>query len=448
MWSRLVGYGLATACLLGAISANATPAVDQFKQSWVSHALALQREIDVNVPMNQATFIGTHNSENAISYQIPFVRYVDPNQILSLYDQLEMGVRSLEYDVHWYLGTHLKKDILLCHGLANHVGCSAFDRPVTDGLEELRDWLKKNPGEVVMLYFDRSTALDGHEPRLASYLQDYLGDFIYKPTAVRPVNDSASSCVSMPGTLSKADILKAGKQLLIVTKGCDGDKKYEEQDTYKQNWNDYVFAGIGNVANHQFDFVDSTIGDDFTAYPDCSKATVFADDPAHTTLWRIFEDRTILSNIIHPNRKLLAADMKTMVNCGINWQTMDMLSVDDDRLTATIWSWSPTYPVTGKGDCALYKNGEAIQNAACSQIASGFACSDATTHEMKAVSAAGAWQDGEKICQAVAGSSWHFAMPINGNQMYLLKQVVGAAGLSDLWLNYRVNAKGHWRANE
>jgi hypothetical protein len=448
MWSRLVGCGLAVSCLLGAMNAAATPAVDKFKQSWAYQALALQRDIDVNVPMSQATFLGTHNSENSISYQIPFVRYVDPNQILSLYDQLEMGVRSLEYDVHWYLGKNLKKDVLLCHGLSNHVGCSAFDRPVTDGLEELRDWLKKNPGEVVLLYFDRGTALDGHEPRLTSYLQNYLGDFIYKPTQVQKTKDGAPHCTSMPGTLSKADVLKAGKQLLIVTKSCDGDNpKYEEQNTYKLNWNDYVFAGMGSVKNHEFDFLDSTIGDDFTQYPDCSKTTVFADDPAHTTLWRIFEDRTMLSNVIHPNRKLLADDMRTMVNCGINWQTMDMLSADDDRLTAAIWSWSPNYPAVGKGDCAIYKNGEAIQNAACGQTAAGFACSNATTHEFKAVVGAGTSQDGEKICQAVAGLDWHFAMPINGNQMYLLKQSVSVAGLSEIWLNYRMNAAGHWQAN-
>jgi hypothetical protein len=446
MWSRLAGYVLAASCVVGSMNAFATPEVEQFKKSWIYQALALQRDIDVNVPMNQATFIGTHNSENAIAYQIPFVRYVDPNQILSLTDQLEMGVRSLEYDVHWYTNSHLKKDVLLCHALSNHVGCSMFDRPVTDGLEELRDWLKKNPGEAVLLYFDRGVALDGHEPRLASYLQDYLGDFIYKPTAVRDAAHPPGSCTSMPGTISKADVLKAGKQLLIVTKACDGDKKYEEQDTYKLSWNDYVFAGIGDVPKHEFDFIDSTIGDDFTPYPDCSISTVFADDKAHTTLWRIFEDRTILSNVVHPNRKLLADDTRTMVNCGINWQTMDMLSANDDRLTAAIWSWAPNYPALGKGSCAIYKNGDAIQNAACEETAPGIACQDATTHEFKAVTGAGNWQDGEKICQA-AGQDLHFAMPVNGNQMYLLKQAVRAAGLSEVWLKYQLNADGHWRAN-
>jgi hypothetical protein len=445
---RGLGCLFVASCLFSVVYA-ATPGVSQFKQSWTYRALALQRDIDVNAPLNQATFIGTHNSENAISYQIPFIRYVDPNQILSIYDQLEVGVRSVEYDVHWYLGAHFKKDILLCHALANHLGCSSFDRPVTEGLAELRDWLKSNPGEVVLLYFDRSTALDGHEPRLTNYLQEYLGDFIYKPTVVRDATDHTSSCVSLPGTISKADVLKAGKQLLLITKKCDGtNPSYEEQDVYKLNWNDYVFAGMGNVPNNQFNFIDSTIGSDFTAYPDCSKSTVFADDPAHTTMWRIFEDRTILSNILEKNRLLLADDMKTMVNCGINWQTMDMLSVGDDRLTAAIWSWAPNFPAVGKGDCAVYKNGGGIENSDCKKPADGFVCQHATTHEFKAVATAAEWQDGEKVCQATAGVLWHFAMPINGNQMFLLKQMVGNAGLSEVWLNYRANVTGRWEANK
>lgn len=448
MLVRLMRVVLMASCSVGVVYGQAAnPDVEKFKQSWTSRALALQRDIDINIPMNQATFIGTHNSENSASYQIPFVRYIDPNQVLSIYDQLEMGVRSIEYDVHWYLGAHFKKDILLCHGLSNHVGCSSFDRPVTDGLEELRIWLKKNPGEVVILYFDRGVALDRHEPRLTDYLQDYLGEFIYKPALLRDASDHASRCVAMPGTLRKADVLRAGKQLIIVTKDCDGtNSTYEEQDTYKLAWNDYVFAGTGNVKNHPFTLLDSTIGKDFTDYPDCSRSTVFVDDPGHTVPWRIFEDRTILSNVIDPGRKILVNEVKTMVDCGINWQTFDKLTANDERLTAAIWSWSPNYPLDGHGNCALYKNGEGIQNVGCEKTVAGFACQDSVTQEFKAVVGAGVWQEGEKICQA-SGQGWHFAMPVNGNQMYLLKQMVNAAGLPELWLNYRVNAGGHWQAN-
>jgi len=421
-------------------------AVQAFKKTWVAKALKLQREMDVKLPLNQSTFLGTHNSENAISYQIPFIRYIDPNQILSIYDQLEMGMRSIEFDVHWYLGAHFRKDILLSHALSNHLGCSTQDRPVTEGLAELRDWLQQNPHEVVILYFDRGVALDGHEPRLASYLQDYLGEYIYKPTRVRERHGDAPRCVSLPGTLSKADVLNAGKQLIIVTKDCDDNKAhYEELDRYKLNWNDYIFAGIGHVKNHLFTILDSTIGDDFTPYPDCSASTVFHDDPEHTVPWRIFEDRTMLSGIISPNRKVLAADIKTMVDCGINWQTMDMLSVDDDRLAAAVWSWAPNFPVENQGQqCAMYKAGEGIENMACTTSLAAFACKNIAS-QFKAVASSGKWQDGEAICQAQAGTDWHFAMPLNGKQMLLFKQDAQVKQLQQVWLNYFEDESMSWR---
>jgi hypothetical protein len=443
-------HGMAAICLLGMINANAaSSAVERFKQSWTGQTLALQRDIDLDTPLNRATFLGTHNSENSVYYEIPLIRYIDPNQILSIPDQLEMGMRSLEFDVHWYLSTNFQKDILLSHALENHVGCSSFDRRVTEGLQELQDWLKANPHEVVILYFDRGTALDGHEPRLAAYLEQYLGNFIYHASAARDPNDKTTSCVSIPTTISKADVLKAGKQLLVVTKRCDGtNPQYEELDKFPLAWNDVVFAGIGNVKNHENDIMDSTIGDDFTPYPQCSKTTVFADDPEHTTLWRIFEDTTIIGKIVPPPpRYIVAADVTTMTNCGINWPTFDKLTANDNRLEAAIWSWALGFPKSGAGNCAVYKNASGIINIPCTTTNPAFACREETTHEIKAVAASGEWNDGEKSCQLNAGTGWHFAMPVNGNEMYLLKQSANAEELSFVWLNYQLNSENQWRAN-
>src|SRR5947208_16682357 len=84
--------------------------IETFKHSWTAAALKLQREIDLNAPLNVATFLATHNSYNSKSYQIPFVRYIDPNQNLSIYDQLEIGVRSIELDAHWSLTQDFKKE--------------------------------------------------------------------------------------------------------------------------------------------------------------------------------------------------------------------------------------------------------------------------------------------------------------------------------------------------
>jgi hypothetical protein len=93
------------------------------KEKWVQEALKLQREIDLYAPLNEATFIGTHNSYNSKSYALRILRYIDPNQLLSINDQLNAGVRSLEFDVHWTRNEYLSKDMLLCHAPASHIGC-------------------------------------------------------------------------------------------------------------------------------------------------------------------------------------------------------------------------------------------------------------------------------------------------------------------------------------
>jgi|GEM_PF-1130741 len=414
-----------------------------YKNSWLATALKLQSEIDLYVPLNEATFIGTHNSYNASHYATP-LRYLDPNQTLSIYDQLEAGVRSIELDAHWTMNSRAAKAILLCHGQDNHLGCSIFDRSMSEGLEEIRNWLKANPKEIVLLYIERH--LDKHEPRLAAMLEEYLGPFIYKASLARKNGDKPKGCVALPSALTKDAILKAGKQLIIVTKNCDGSSvRYEEEDKFSQHWNDYVFAGIGDIPSRPYTFIDSTMNA-FTAYPDCGKSTVFQDDNNHVSMWRIFEDRTRLSSIERPQRKLQPEDMQELMRCGINWPTMDMLTAADPRLVAAIWSWAPSYPQESKGQCAIYKKDSGIQNIPCEQMVAGYACREKNTNELKAVSLIGPWSSGESTCQLSAGKNWHFATPINGYQMNSLKESMGTLMLTEVGLNYSADKNGHWVA--
>ena len=428
------------------ITLASNPSISSFKYSWLERALKLQREIDFNAPLKDATFLGTHNSYNAKSYAIPLVRYIDPNQILSIYDQLEMGIRSLEFDIHWTNDDKLQKNILLCHAKGDHIGCSLYDRPIQQGLEELRTWLKENPGEIVLLYLDRY--LDGHEPRLISLIENTLGELIYPASLSRKNHDDPKSCVALPSTLTKADIVKAKKQVIIVTKACDGrNPRYEEQDKFTLRWNDYVYAGIGDVPQYPYSFIDATLND-FTDYPDCGLSKIFHPDIQHTSLWRIFEDRTSLASTRGNQKKLEADDMRKLMQCGINWPSIDMLSSNDERLNASIWSWAPTYPQDGNGQCAMYKKDEGIKNMPCTQSLSGFACRNETTQEIKAISMIGSWSSGESTCQVLGGKSWHFFMPYNGYQLTQLKESMTIPLLQEIWVNYIADTNGNWHANK
>ena len=434
-------YGLSTNTLA---DTKQLDILQNVKQPWIASTLKLQREIDVDAPLNEATFIGTHNSYNSKSYATP-LRYIDPNQLLSISEQLDMGIRSIELDAHWTTTSSLSKDILLCHAQDNHIGCSLFDRNITEGLQEIRDWLKANPNEIILLYIERH--LDGHEPKLASLLKEYLGEFIYKASFVRKSGADTKNCVALPSTsLTKANILKAGKQLIIVTKTCSGaSSQYKEQDTPNESWNDYVFAGIGDIPTLPYTFIDSTITN-FTAYPDCSKSNLFYPDINHTSMWRIYEDRTNLSSVIHKEKQLLDDDMRELMRCGINWPTVDMLSAADSRLTAAIWSWARAFPQDDQGQCAISKINEGIKNTSCDKIMAGFACKEEKTHQIKALSIAGTWTNGETNCKLFAGKTWHFATPINGAQMTALNESMNGLSLQEVWLNYAADKKGHWVA--
>lgn len=403
---------------------------------WLKTVLKLQREIDLNVPLKEATFLGTHNSYNSESYQNAMGSYIDPNQKLTIYDQLESGIRSIEFDGHWTLGDAFSKEILSCHGRPNHLGCYPFDRPFSLGLIELRNWLAVNPNEIVLLYLE--LYLDGNEPKLAEQLDHYLGNFIYKPAILNKDNkDNINhTCLSLPTYITKTDILNAGKQLIIVRKGCDHSK----QGPYL---NDFVFAGIGDIPGQPKSIIDATITT-FIPYPNCNVSSIFSHDLKHDHLWRIYEDRTVLSNIVRYEKKLLAQDMLDLMRCGINFPTMDMLEKNDLRLYAAIWSWSPSYP-KGNGQCAIYKFDDGMQNVPCTHAANGFSCQEERSRLFKVIAFKGPWTNGESVCQSIAGKDWHFAAPVNGKQLHAIKESMAQQAIQEISLNYQVNKFGQWR---
>lgn len=407
--------------------------VPEMNRPWLMTALKLQREIDLDVPLNEATFLGTHNSFNSKSYQITLVRYMDPNQTLSIAEQLDAGVRSIELDAHWTLNNKFTYEILLCHGQPTHFGCSIFDRPFGLGLQELRDWLKANPGELVLLYIERH--LNGHEAKMAALLHEYLDDYIFKPSTIKNNADN-HECTSLPTNISKADILRTGKQLIIVTKECDRNKT---------EINDYVFMGIGDIPAYPYTFIDSKLNA-FTNYPDCGKSKIFGPDPNHTSLWRIMEDRTLIGGMAEPQKWLYDQDMHELLHCGINWPTVDMLAAYDSRLFASIWSWAVNYPQPNQGNCAMYKYDEGFKNMPCKKILQAYTCKEANTHAIKVVSLLGTWGNGEAICQ-LSGKNWHFSVPINGHQLSSLKDSMKELLVQEVWLNYAIDQQGNWRAN-
>jgi hypothetical protein len=409
--------------------------IQAYQSGWVHRALSLQRGLDVNAPLADEQLPHTHNSFNASSYTLgstsyyPTVTNQDPNQVYSLTDQLQMDVRALEIDVHWWPSPYGNastggKWVTMCHGDSStvpgvHIGCT-WDRPFQDGLAELKTWLVAHPDQFILLYLenqlDDTNGPNSQAHQLAGQLiAQGLGSLVYQPPAGQP-------CAPMPTNLSAADMMQGGHQVLIVGNCGPGA------------WGSWVHEREPYWDEH---------GDPST-YGDAACAADLKERAADPGLFRReFEDSTWLTATTGDGSNHLStpATVAKMVQCGTNIIGLDQLQPQDPRLAALVWSWAQNEPAAGAGNCADQGADGRFHAGNCDDTRH-FACVDGTG-AWHVTSAVGRWNMGSTLCGAQFKGS-HFAVPRNGLRN---QQLVAAKGTSStqVWLNY-ANVNGTWTA--
>lgn len=421
---------LASCDVIYNVSAN-SGAVGDYKSSWIHKALQLQRGLDMEAPLAKALFVGTHNSYNSAAYSKFFV-YIDPNQVFSIHDQLEMDCRFIELDAHWYFSMlgppwQWKNRLLLSHAQGNNLGATAFDRPIDEAFEEVNHWLRQpaNQNEVVIMYIE--DYIDGHYAEAIALVQKYFGDILYRP--------DGSGCVGIPMNISKGDILSLGKRLIIVSEGCRNAE-----------WNKYVFSGVGDYTSSVF----KTSGDrENRSYPNC---TEFSQQEYDSYMIRVYEDRTTLSAVFNPGPPISPDTMTELVKCGVNVIGTDKLQPFDGRLQNAIWSWDENQPDNynnAEGCAQMWGNGR-WNDASCG-TAIRYACRRPGTYEWYITTAQGEWNNGVNACSAETGGEFVFAAPINGYDNQKLKEEKDMHGPGAVWLNYHLISSGalkEWTVGE
>ena len=212
-------------------------------ETWLQNALALQRKLAYRRNVCSATLPGTHNSaiNLADGYGVEdhvfegYLRYfawfekgmtVHTNdQLFSLTDQLNMGVRFIELDIHWFDGNlHIAhcggfksklldgmiavfNDIakILGTGIewdSETIGCKPSlssipakeQRLVEDALRELATWLHapEHAGEFLMVFFDDEINL--MKWKKVGKLLDCLKKYFPEEEILRPI-ELVVSCV-------------------------------------------------------------------------------------------------------------------------------------------------------------------------------------------------------------------------------------------------------------
>jgi len=400
--------------------------IDNFKSSWEYKALKLQRTIDLTAPLSSATFIATHNSFNASAYS-SMVRYIDPNQKYSLYDQLEMGVREIELDVHKYFSMkgwpwHWKTKLLLSHGQDNHVGASAFDREFSEGLAEIEDWIRKNENKEELLIIDIEDHMDGKYSMAVDEIEAYLGDLVYRPVGGRQ---------GLSMGLSKSDILASGKQIVIIS------------DKPNYEWNLWVFKGVGDKDHFYQDKPQN-----YYNYPLCSNE--FSREIFNNYMVRCYEDRTNLSAMFSdPGDPITVEKVSQLVKCGVNIISMDKLKPWDGRLQSAIWSWDFNEPNNWNNneDYAVQKaNGRF--NDLNDDAVYKYACKNSDSGDWYVTDASGNWENGESSCYNETDGQFHFSVPVNGYENEKLKDAKIDKDVAVVWLNYHdANVEGEWESD-
>ncbi|MEY2462083.1 MAG: hypothetical protein QOH64_221 [Acidimicrobiaceae bacterium] len=392
---------------------------------WLVDALELQHRLGDSLPLRDAMWVGTHNSFNTAS-NVPLTpSNNDSNQHLSLVDQLRLGVRGLEVDVHWNPSVWADgaKAPVVCHARPPselNLGCT-YERLLPDELAPVGEWLRGHHDDVVLLYVEDAIDEPAGYDSAATAINDTIGDLVYTPPA-------GGACPLLPLTLRRADVLAAGKQVVVMS-GCGSGSGAWGSTVF----DDSVRAEEGNPA--------------FAGYPACTSPSVTTADYG-AKLVRFFEDSTFVSAAVgggDPGQRLTVAEIADMVRCGVNLFGLDQVDPSDPRLEAMVWSWARGEPAASDaGSCGVDGADSRFHSARCDQGPRPFACVDRATGAWSVTTGTGNATDGPVVCQAEHPGSV-FAVPGSGAHAQRLREAKAAAGVAEVWLAYRVDAgAGAW----
>ena len=357
---------------------------------WVEWALADQRALGGPLPLAESFWFGTHNSYNSPTYGFSVSR-TDPNQRYSITDQLAMGVRFLELDVHWFL-----ERPVVCHARGEeegHAGCS-IEQIIELFLDEIAVWLDANPGEIVALRIEDHLGSDERRAAVGATIRERLGGLSSSPDGGRIFWPAGAgdelACDAWPMSLSRQDIREAGAQVLLVTDECGGDG-----------------AGLGPGAWFY-------ANDEGGATADCSLPTFI----------RAFEDATWLSTATGGGERFSPEDVAAMLPC-VNQLDLDMLDPHDERLPALVWSWAPGEPAAS----GCVADDGRFRTEDCSRPLR-FAC-QAADGTWAVTAAHGPWRLGARLCEAQGLGA--FDVPRTAREAAALRAVTSGA----IWVDHR-----------
>ncbi len=406
-------------------------------QQWGHRALKLQSSLDLEAPLANSTWVGTHNSfanpqdDSAVDY----------NQAYSLEGQLDKGVRELVFDVHlfWNGKVNAKEELYLCHNNKNNYCGDHITgrRKLSYALDDIKQWLNKdgNSSQVVLLKLEMSDHARRNINKVEKKILNSMGSYVYRPDATNSHGDldGNTGCTALPvSTMTKKQVLDAGKNVIIFnTHSCISDGGF----------NDLAFYGDDNLQNANT--TDKLDGWDATKH--------------NTVMSRVKDAKTLLGILgdsgeakMKPNN--VAKWMRSGANIlemygfdgGDTWGWGNFGPVQAENM---VWSWALKEPndYQGEEDCALINSSGKMNDRNCEEY-KPFACYTAS-NEWIVTNASKHWYSGFETCKAEGGV---FRVPVNLRELDALNAKIRntkGAG-TNVWVNYSDTLmEGQWISN-
>lgn len=422
---RVVAFplSLALASVAIAVPAEANPTSDEEAR------LAAQHQLDNDVPLIEATFIGTHNSFNNDDDG-----YIIPNQMKDMLDQLDAGFRALSYDLYGKSPTN--HNVVLCHGDI----CGSGDTPIDDALDDLDGWLASHPDDVVVVVIEYDLT-DSEQDNVADAIDAEIASRAYMPTDFYGTNNG--TCQDIPlEQLSKRDILDAGKQVIFTTTKDNGNCP-DSGDWRDRVWNVQVTAKTGDYN------VTEVLRDEWG---------VVAEDRSY---WGVEFHCAYCSALIPPlnlicydecesdledEYELSGSEIETALENGVHIVGLDF-GIEVDRHANAIWSWEENEPSASPGeDCAKQWNDGSWNDSVCTHDRY-HACQSVLDGSWELSAWKGTWYEGPEAC-ADMGSEYVYAAPVNARMNAELDDLRQAASLNEVWMNVNdIDTEGDWVVN-
>lgn len=369
------------------------------KKAEIFDIINAQNEISHISPFYASTWVGTHNSFNSGDYYYPSA---GKNQNASLVEQLEAGVRHIELDM---VNKTLKHKV--------DVSGTSFVRVLTD----VKDWLKSNPDEFVIVKFEHGTRDQDAEQSAANDINRVLGDWVYK--------DAANGCTFLPKTVSVRDMLKQGKRILFYNFENDCHSKSGDYQA--------IMWGRNKIETSEFHDYNQSCPDGLPGHDEGDLSVIVEDV------------RGKITNKYVPNNRIRSA-----LECGLNAVTKDKFDPTnkDGWLSEHNYTWKSGFqrPTENLRAVAFEIRFDDYAFKARNKSQAQFAlCRSNDDNSLFDVRTGGNWEQAFTLC---ANQNAKLSMPTNAYEAakFFDSHKVGPNAVVGYWMDYQaVGSK--WVAN-